>query len=81
MPLDADYLNINDDTPEKHAQRTEKARGEGVELPCMRPGWYMSEGEKVEQSFYFNDGRRKGMKTILEERGIHPPNGSKWTRE
>lgn len=72
-------INLKDDSAEKHAERLAKAAKKGETLPRMRNGWYMKNGEKVEQAFHFEDRKRKGGITILEERGIKPEEGKKWT--
>jgi transposase len=37
----------------------------------MKSGWYIKDGQRIEQSMQFEDGRQKGCKTILFERGKH----------
>jgi hypothetical protein len=53
--LDSTTLNISDG---------------GKNVKNLRAGWYINaSGDRVEQPMQLNDGRQKGLRTILEERG------------
>ena len=56
--LDAGKLNLTDG---------------GKNVPMLRDGWYMKDGERVVQKMQHNDAEgkpvQKGLRTILEERG------------
>lgn len=72
-------LNLKDETPEHRDERCQAEEGENVE---MRPGWYIKDGVCINQSFTYPDGRRKGLATLLAERGIPPPEGAdRWMAE
>jgi hypothetical protein len=42
----------------------------GGAQPVMRPGWFVKDGNRVEQSMVLPDGRAKGLKIVLEERDL-----------
>lgn len=73
----ATKINLNDDTEKQLAARLAKYAELGEPLPQLR-GWYMNGDQRIEQPFYYPDGRRKGGLTILAERGItKPPSGKR----
>jgi len=48
----------------------------GKNAPRLRPGWYTdSSGQRVEQPMQRADGVQKGVKSILQERGLWPAAG------
>ena len=72
-------LNLHDETPEHHEERQQDGEGDDDE---MRDGWFIRNGKRIPQKFTFDDGRRKGLETILKERGISLPEGVKrWYRD
>jgi hypothetical protein len=48
----------------------------GKNVPKLRAGWFTDEhGQRTEHAMQTPDGKRKGTRTILKERGLWPPRG------
>jgi hypothetical protein len=45
-------------------------KDDGKGVPHMRNGWFMRNGERVERHMRTPDGKPKGLRTILTERGL-----------
>ena len=64
-------MNHHAKAPDALVARNLNLSDGGVNAPRLRSGWFFnSEGEKVEQVMQHEQGQQKGLRTILQERGL-----------